>query len=383
MRARLLLLFVLLAFPIGFLRAQEGGGQQLFPYVGVDILTRGDAALEAGNFEAAALDYSLFIYLNPTAAVGYFERARAYTELERLDDALADMNTALSLPAPSEAFTAILHDSRARLHLRLNDLERALSDFTASIAAAPDRPDAYFARATIYQETGDFELALADWDQVLAAAPDNVQSRFNRAQILTRLERYAAAQDDYTRLIAAQPREPRFYAGRAMTYFQQGDPELALADINRAVELDAENPVYRLQRAGIYQQVERPADAAQDYLAWVQAIQRTENDRVLTLIPGVSQFFLLAQGDVFVLRFEADAGRSIRLSATSPADTPVDSLLVVLDPTGNPLIGNDDSGGRLDAALIFDAPVTGIYSVVLSHALGNPNGPVRVRLEFE
>lgn len=388
MRVRLLLLIALLVLPSALVNAQEepapdAQGPSILPYVGFDLLERGEASLQAENFEGAALEFSLFIYLNPTAAIGYYERSLAYNQLDRPQDALADLNTALELPTPSSDFTAIAHDARARLYLRLNDLERALADFDASIEAAPDQPDSYFTRALIYQETGDLERALSDWEKVLELAPDNITSLTNRAVILATLGQYEDALRDYTRLIALQPENDAFYARRAAVYNAQEQPELALADINRAIDLNAQDAGYYLQRGALYGQLERMTESAADYRVWMQAIQQNTGNRAIDLIPGSSELFIMAEGDVFVLTFEAAAGQRARLTATSPAETVVDPLLVVVNPDGDPLTADDDSGGRFDAAVEFTVPATGTYTVLLSHAGGNPNGPVRVRLELE
>jgi tetratricopeptide (TPR) repeat protein len=385
MRVRLILLIALLALPLAAIRAQDavpGQAAAILPYVGFDLLERGEAALQTDDFEAAALDFSLFIYLNPTAAIGYYERSLAYAQLDRTQDALADLNTAITLPSPSLTFTALAHDSRARLHLSLNDLDRALADLGTSIEAVPDQPDSYFTRAIVYQETGDLEQALADWDQVLELVPDNVVSLTNRSGVLTALERYDDAIADYTRLIALQPDSDAFYAGRAALYNVQEQPELALADLNRALELNARDAGYYLQRGALYSQLDRPVDSAADFLVWIQAVRQTNDTRSITLIPGSSELFLMAQGDVFTMTFEVAADQVVSLTATSPEETPVDPLLVVLNPDGEPLTADDDSGGRFDAALSFTASVSGRYTVLLSHAGGNPNGPVRVKLEL-
>lgn len=389
MRVRLILLIALLALPLAAIRAQDAApadeqaqAAAILPYVGFDLLERGEAALQTDDFEAAALDFSLFIYLNPTAAIGYYERSLAYAQLDRTQDALADLNTAITLPSPSLIFTALAHDSRARLHLSLNNLDQALADLGTSIEAVPDQPDSYFTRAIVYQETGDLEKALADWDQVLELVPDNVASLTNRAGVLTALERYDDAIEDYSRLIALQPDSDAFYAGRAALYNVQEQPELALADINRAIELNSQDAGYYLQRGAFYSQLDRRRESAANFMVWIQAIRQTNDTRSIDLIPGSSELFLMAQGDVFTMTFEAVADQVVSLTATSPEETPVDPLLVVLDPDGEPLIADDDSGGRFDAALTFTASVSGRYTVLLSHAGGNPNGPVRVKLEL-
>jgi hypothetical protein len=66
----------------------------------------------------------------------------------------------------------------------------------------------------------------------------------------------------------------------------------------------------------------------------------------------------------------------------------VDTLVVILDAQGNPLVGDDD-GGRATGAIYdslidgFELPADGTYTLVVSHAGANAEGKVILHLAVQ
>lgn len=90
----------------------------------------------------------------------------------------------------------------------------------------------------------------------------------------------------------------------------------------------------------------------------------------------------MAYGNVYRITFEAQAGDIVTINARDLRQVFVDALIVLLDPDGVPIAGDDDFGGMLDAQIdLFALPVTGTYTIVVSHANGGFDGTIRVTLE--
>lgn len=361
-------------------QAQEQGS--LLPIaVGGDILARAGTALDSGNYEKAVQDYSLFILLNPTLGQGYYLRGLAYSRLNDLDHALADLNTALTLPEPSEESTGMILNARAVIYLLQNDVEAALKDLDASIVAVPDMPDAYSQRARVFLLNQRYEDALKDYDKLLELAPDYSPGYAGRALAYASLGDADAALADYDRLIEIEPDNPGAYINRAILNAGLSNFDAALTDINAAIELLPDEASLYLQRAAVQQSLDKPVEAAQDYLEWIsrQETRRADGD----ILPGESQVLPLASGIRYNLTFEAAAGQSITLSARARAEADTDPLIVLLDSAGQPIAGDDDSGDNFDAVISdFVIPSDGSYTLVVSHAGGSPDGAIRVLLEL-
>jgi hypothetical protein len=86
------------------------------------------------------------------------------------------------------------------------------------------------------------------------------------------------------------------------------------------------------------------------------------------------------------IHFEGTAGAIITLSAREVVPASTDPLVALLDPDGNPIAGDDDTGGNLDSLIEdFELPISGTYTLLVSHAEGayaaGFDGIIRVALE--
>jgi tetratricopeptide (TPR) repeat protein len=100
----------------------------------------------------------------------YVGRARVYLATARLDQALGDLNTAISInPNLAAAFFW-----RGQVYRLKGDVDPAIEDFSRAIVQAGqvDRAS-YLARAQLFVAKGDYARAIADFDKLLSVAPDD------------------------------------------------------------------------------------------------------------------------------------------------------------------------------------------------------------------
>ncbi len=128
--------------------------------------------------------------------------------------------------------------ARARAHLGLGQIDKALEDATRAVYLGPDDPPVYEIRAEVRMETGH-DGALQDLERALTLDPRRIPALRLRA---------------------------KFYVNRAQAAIDAGrdprqDLEKALADTQRAIDLDAKNAVAWLARARIRLLVARAENA--------------------------------------------------------------------------------------------------------------------------
>jgi tetratricopeptide (TPR) repeat protein len=361
---------------------QQAQGDMISIVIGYDVLQRAGDEYNGQQYEKAIQDYSLFILLNPTFSQAYHFRGMAYLRLNDLDHALADLNQALAYPQASEQETGLIYVDRARIYVLQDDLESAKKDLDASIAAAPDLPDAYSRRAQFYLFSQDYENALKDFDKLIELAPDFSPGYAGRAFVHANLGNTEEALADYDHVIELEPNNAAAYASRGALNSGQSKFDAALTDFNSAIRLNPNEAGYYLQRGFINGALDKPADAAADYLEWIRR-QETRSIDGDPLQPGESQVLPMSQGLSYNLPFQASADQKVTLTASTRADSKTDPVIVLLDTAGKPIAGDDDSGGNFDAAIEdFVVPADGIYTLIVSHAGGTPDGPVRVLLLF-
>lgn len=348
--------------------------------VASDLFDRAGTAFDAGDYAAAISAYSQFILLNPTYAEAYYSRAVSYTALNRFDDALADLQTALDLPAPSTELTGRVHLVRANIYLQQGKLDAVLPELDAAIEAAPDLSDAYLRRGAFYAAQEDYQKALPDYNELVRLVPDDAGAYNERGYVQAQLGDLKAALADYSEAVRLSPDEAGGYANRAGVYMEQENYELALTDLSEALRLRPDAVGLYLQRGMVQSLLGNTALAAADYLDWIRS-QQENTDAKQVLRPGESQVVELDQGMVYVFSFEGRAGQTVTLTATSRTAGATDPLIVLLNPHGDPIAADDDSGGSYDAALTdFVLPEDGVYGLVVSHAGGGSDGAVRVQM---
>ncbi len=105
----------------------------------------GNAWLQIGAAEAAAVSFSEALRLAPGENDLLLDRATAYMLIDKWDEALVDLNTAIA-NAPGDA---IAHQMRAEVHLNKDALDLALKDVETSMAADPKNIDTLLVRGRV------------------------------------------------------------------------------------------------------------------------------------------------------------------------------------------------------------------------------------------
>ena len=96
-------------------------------------------------------------------------RAAAYLQLDRPEDAILDLEIALAR-IPEDGFTAVLAGSA---YLDLHRPEEAVAAFDQAVRAEPDYPSAWIGRSAAFVEMDLTELAVEDAREALSLAPED------------------------------------------------------------------------------------------------------------------------------------------------------------------------------------------------------------------
>ncbi|PKP82131.1 MAG: hypothetical protein CVT79_07530 [Alphaproteobacteria bacterium HGW-Alphaproteobacteria-18] len=105
----------------------------------------GNAWLQIGAAEAAAVSFSEALRLAPNENDLLLDRATAYMLIDKWDEALKDLNIAIA-NTPGDA-TA--HQMRAEVHLNKDALDLAMKDVETAMAADPKNIDTLLVRGRV------------------------------------------------------------------------------------------------------------------------------------------------------------------------------------------------------------------------------------------
>ena len=298
---------------------------------------RGVAHKNNKDFDRAISDYSEAIGLKLNYAHAYLNRGALLTDKREIDRAIADFAAAIRLD-PKEKLG---YKNRAAIYKIKHDWDRAIADYGEAIRLDPGDIDIIYARGVAYLSKQDCDRAIGDFAEVIrlepkaagaftlqgalpsgkrefragcrrfyrgdpadAARPGAVyRPRFgaslrrrsrprdrriyrgarDRSEIGARLwdrgwsyrgkGEFDRAVADYDRALQLDPKNAQIFFARGFTSYLAGSPAKALADISQANALDPAAPYAALwlgilgQRSGLPGQMAK-ATAKIDMTAW-------------------------------------------------------------------------------------------------------------------
>jgi tetratricopeptide (TPR) repeat protein len=127
---------------------------------------------------------------------------------------------------------------RAVAKFMLDDFVGAEEDATASLERNPFLMAAYQLRGAARQNLGMFALAAADYKRSLEFFPEDRITLINMALVNIEMEYFDAAEQFLEFLIRRYPEYTSAFVVRSQMFLEQNDTIRAMADLNRAIEID-------------------------------------------------------------------------------------------------------------------------------------------------
>ncbi len=189
---------------------------------------------EAGRYEEAAAAYARLVEAQPDDAGLRASYAGALGALGRYQESLVQIDRAIALdPANAEA-----HHNRGVLLERRGEPDRAVASYRDALRFLPDYAPARSALARLGAKAPG-EEDRPDNQRLAAAIIARAQEAALRGDYATALERL----DEAERLAPRFASVPHY---RSNVAFLMGDAEAARAALERAIELEPDNPLFRV-----------------------------------------------------------------------------------------------------------------------------------------
>lgn len=228
-----------------------------------EYLEQGRAYRDQGDYAQAIAAYDAALAVDPTSIDAYLARAALYHALGGEADiaqSLADYSQAIALD-PTSAAAYYLRGGVYQY--ALGDLERAIADYSTAIELHANRVEAYDARASAYAAHGSIDAAFADYEQALALDPNYTVVYYNRAGVYYYWQGAGdLALDDLNRAIEIDPVYVDAYLLRGQIHSDQGNYDQALDDFNTAINLAPDYAPSFYSRALLYYNAYADPDSA-------------------------------------------------------------------------------------------------------------------------
>lgn len=225
------------------------------------LVVRADLRTHLGDLKGARADLDAAIALKPTLEL-YLARAELAQALGDLKAATADAEAAQGLDPAAGNVINILTDIKSEV----GDLDGALAIIDERIAQGGEtRSDFRTLKASLLADFGDAAAAVQIMDEEVTANPGKSQLYNSRCYIkATRNLMLESALEDCNKALAMNNSPAATYDSRAMVYFRQGKLDLALADLNTALDLVPGLDDSRFMRAIVLAKLGRAAEAGRD-----------------------------------------------------------------------------------------------------------------------
>lgn len=173
---------------------------------------------------------------------------------------------------------------------RLREFDRAVECLSYVIALDPGRQEAYLLRAQNREQTSTWAQALSDYNIYLEWQPAHYEALWLRAMLHFRLKNWSGARSDLARLLRMPPGEtthvlfevdpfdrrvrhmftssqgntPRLYNALGMVSYEMGEHETAIAYLDSALQIDPQYAIAMANRGLLKAKLNLPDGALAD-----------------------------------------------------------------------------------------------------------------------
>jgi tetratricopeptide (TPR) repeat protein len=120
---------------------------------------------------------------------------------------------------------------------KLNRLDEALASLNSAISLKPDYAEAFYNRGIVLQQLDQPNAAIDDYDRALFLKPDYFQAYSNRGIALTVLRRNAEAVASFDQALVVKPNYVEAYSNRGKALLEMEHFEAAIESCDQAIRL--------------------------------------------------------------------------------------------------------------------------------------------------
>jgi len=198
------------------------------------LLMRANLLFTMEKYAEAAADCKQVIELQPDHHIAYFQQAKSERMLGETTKAIEHLDKATGIkPDFAEGFAM-----RADINLAMGKGNDALLDVEKLIELTPEDETAYLLRGRCHELLGNVETALDDYRQAMELNPFNEEACLLAGRLMLSQKNYDEAITLFDEAIENNEKFANAYVARAYAKHQTGDHEGALADEEKAKELN-------------------------------------------------------------------------------------------------------------------------------------------------
>ena len=209
---------------------------RLRPDVPEVYLLRGKVCIVTKSYGPAILFFGKVLKYTNEGTLrfeAYLNRGKAFSMLNRYEDALADFNEAYTIDNSSLELLLPLSET----YLDLKKPDQAIQILNNAIAQNPDYAPVYELLGRIAYENHDFPKAVSAYEEYAILNPNSAEACNTLAGLYLQMNEFVKAFGALDKALTIDPLEPNAYKIKGMIYIAQGDNEKGCNTLFRAMQL--------------------------------------------------------------------------------------------------------------------------------------------------
>ncbi len=206
---------------------------------------RGKAYKEINDCYKAIEDFSSALAHSRKTLAALLEKAECLILINQPEEASADVEHYLTIK-PGHAYAYVL---KGMIYEKQGFLTKAEDEYSRAFHYENESTRALAARAKVRLKSGQPRTALEDADELCKLASKDPEAFMLRARIFVKLKEHAEALKDYTRVESLAPRDDRVLREKVLVYFQTGQPQKALEALSADSHHQRDDVRYLVLRA--------------------------------------------------------------------------------------------------------------------------------------
>lgn len=206
---------------------------------------------EQGLYEQALERFFKAVENDLKNSVYYNNRALAFGQLKNYHHALQDFEKALSL-SPEDPK---VYHNRGNVHSTMGNFISAIDDYQQAINLSNGTKKKYFhSKGIAFEKINKIQEALQSFQKALDIEPEYLPTLFHFGSVHYKIGNYQEAETHFTKVISLQQKEKSrethklAWEARGKTFQKLGQHQKALDDLEEAVYIDPENPMFLFLR---------------------------------------------------------------------------------------------------------------------------------------
>ncbi|HIK04076.1 MAG TPA: tetratricopeptide repeat protein [Trichormus sp. M33_DOE_039] len=198
-------------------------------------LAQGIALKRLERYEEALASYDKALAIKDDLPEAWFNRGIVLSDLERYEEELASYDKALAI---KDDLPEAWFNQGVTLKW-LKRYEEALTSYNKALKITPNKPNYLSAKGLTLSLLGRYDEALANINEAVKLQPDDPLWWTNQGILLARAGRYQEALISCDKALELKPNDESGHYGKACCYALQGNIDLAIEDLQKAINLNA------------------------------------------------------------------------------------------------------------------------------------------------